>query len=249
MSSLDSESINSENSKGTVPDKLVFDIVLSPFWKRLVAWLIDITLLGVIGILALYFSPNATIPTTLEGFTQGYITQVYQLLILIHIIYFTALEGFTGQTIGKKLLGLVVYEEDGRKVGLASALLRRIGLTVPLLNLIDGLAILFTSKRQRIFDIIASTFVVKTKYESDFARFLKGENIAESLEKKTGRVNVRELEETDRKNMVENLKEKKTQLKKKFEDGEIGEEHYREIKAKYESRIKNLSEDMGKKRE
>lgn len=243
---LNPSNSDSEDSKGTVPDKLVFDIVLAPFWKRLIAWLIDGALVGIIGLTILYFFAG-NIPTTLEGFTQGYLLKVSQLMILLNITYFTAFEGFTGQTIGKKLLGIIVYEEEGKKLGLASALLRRIGLVVPLLNFVDGLAILATSKNQRIFDIIASTLVLKVEYEDESVRFLKGENIAESLEEKTDRMNVRELEERDKENMVEKLKEKKSQLEKKFEDGKIEEDEYREIKAKYQSRIKTLEKRRRKK--
>lgn len=246
---LSSRNSGPENPRGSVPDELVFDTILAPFWKRLVAWVIDAAVLGVIMVMILYFLPGSSIPTTIEGITQGYLMQLSQLLMLANVVYFTALEGFTGQTLGKKLLGIIVYEEEGEKIGFSSALLRRIGLVVPIINFIDALAILLTSKNQRIFDIIASTLVLDIEYENDAVRFLKGENISESLEEKTGRMKPRELGDSDKENMIEKLKEKKEQLEKKFENGEIEEDRYREIKSKYESRIETLEKRFGKKQQ
>ncbi len=236
---------DSKNSKGSVPDDRVFDVILAPFWKRVVAWAIDVILLSMIVVVALYFS-SANIPTSLEGITQEHLTQMSQIMVLINVAYFTTLEGLTGQTFGKKLLGIVVYEEKGKRVGLSTALLRRIGLVIPLFNFIDGLTILFTSKNQRIFDIIASTFVFNADYENEAAGFLKGENISERLEEKTGRMKVRNLGDSGKENMVKKLKDKKSELEEKFEEGEIDEERYREIKGKYESRIKTLEKKLEK---
>jgi uncharacterized RDD family membrane protein YckC len=78
--------------------------------------------------------------------------------------HFTLLEGYLGQTVGKMLLGIKVIREDtGEVPGLGAAAIRT------LLRLIDGLfaylvgfiAVLSSSKRQRLGDMAAHTLVVR----------------------------------------------------------------------------------------
>jgi uncharacterized RDD family membrane protein YckC len=79
------------------------------------------------------------------------------------VIYYTLLEGYLGQTVGKMLVGIkVVQEGSGEVPGLKAATIRT------LFRLVDGLAsyavalvaVLVTPKRQRLGDIAAHTLVV-----------------------------------------------------------------------------------------
>ncbi|MEM7813830.1 MAG: RDD family protein [Candidatus Aenigmatarchaeota archaeon] len=78
------------------------------------------------------------------------------------IAYFVLLEGWCGQTIGKKVVGISVVTERGKPIGYAKALVRRIGLLIPVFSIIDALAILRES-RQRLFDQVAGTIVVRRR--------------------------------------------------------------------------------------
>ena len=78
--------------------------------------------------------------------------------------YFTLMEGYMGQTVGKMLLGIKVVREDNSEVpGLGTAAIRTI------LRLIDGLffylvgfiVVLISGKNQRLGDMVAHTLVVR----------------------------------------------------------------------------------------
>ena len=79
-------------------------------------------------------------------------------------VYFFLLEGlWDGYTVGKKLFGIKVVEEDGAQCSLSSAFVRN------LLEIIDGLfyyligfiAMAASDKRQRLGDRLAGTVVVR----------------------------------------------------------------------------------------
>ena len=83
---------------------------------------------------------------------------------IIYIAYFTIMEGYNGQTIGKMITRIkVVREEDGGKIDMERSFKRNI------LRIIDGLiayligAVLIwrSNKKQRLGDNIAKTLVIK----------------------------------------------------------------------------------------
>jgi hypothetical protein len=79
------------------------------------------------------------------------------------LLYFPIQEGRFGQTLGKRLLRLWVLKEDGLPIGYKEAFLRRLSYYFDILP-VDALFIPFTAKRQRAFDVVAHTVVVR---ESD----------------------------------------------------------------------------------
>jgi uncharacterized RDD family membrane protein YckC len=75
-------------------------------------------------------------------------------------LYYVVPEAIFGRTLGKTLAGICVVREDGSSVGWWPALLRRIpfiGNFFP----IDALFVLFTERRQRAFDKVAGTLVIR----------------------------------------------------------------------------------------
>ena len=82
---------------------------------------------------------------------------------VIWLVYFPYFESTTGQTLGKKLMGIKVVKEDGKKLTMPDAIIRTV------LRIIDGLGayvlglivILVSQKKQRIGDMAARTIVVK----------------------------------------------------------------------------------------
>ncbi len=83
---------------------------------------------------------------------------------LMFTLMFILLEGTFGTTIGKKLVGLRVLDEDGTKIGYKKAVIRNIPKLWPPVITIDALLmiILFRKENQRGFDRIGNTIVVKT---------------------------------------------------------------------------------------
>lgn len=89
----------------------------------------------------------------------------FLLTILVALGYFFALELATGQTLGKKIVGIRVVSDQGRELTAGSVLVRTI------LRVVDGFAFyavgfvaaLISAKNQRVGDMAASTRVVKAR--------------------------------------------------------------------------------------
>jgi uncharacterized RDD family membrane protein YckC len=126
--------------------------------RRILALIVDGFIISIpISLLSMLFGTNGPNGGTVSG-------SLVVISLLITFLYFTLLEGYLGQTVGKMLLGIKVIREDTREVpGLGAATIRT------LLRLIDGLfaylvgfiAVLSSSKRQRLGDMAAHTLVVR----------------------------------------------------------------------------------------
>jgi uncharacterized RDD family membrane protein YckC len=96
-------------------------------------------------------------------FTGMYITMM-ALNFIIWLVYFTYFEGTSGQTLGKRALGIKVTREGGGKMNMGAALVRtilRIIDILPTAYILGFILVLATKKKQRVGDMAASTVVVK----------------------------------------------------------------------------------------
>lgn len=229
----------------TLSEKRVYDIFSASFWERLIAWIIDQILLGgIVAVLTIIFLEESL---TLAEITQNHFEEIIQIVILANLSYFTALEGAFNQTLGKRVLNILVCEENGKKTSFTSALIRRIGLVIPIFSIIDGGIILVTSKNQRIFDIIAGTLVLKKDHLSEGIKFLKGEDITEDLVKK-GTLRKKRSQKGDKdQKTLKGLREMESKIDERFENEKIDEDEYRQLKRKYEKRIAELEENLRKR--
>jgi uncharacterized RDD family membrane protein YckC len=118
------------------------------FWLRVLAYLIDVSLLGIVGIVL--SSALGTVGQAIGG--------------LIFIVYFTGLWGLKGQTIGLMLLGLhVVRDVDGGKISWGNAVLRFVGLFVAFACIYIGVIwVAFDSRKRGWHDKIGGTVVVRS---------------------------------------------------------------------------------------
>ena len=140
------------------------------FWLRLLAFLIDLLVIFIgVGILALaaLFLTNR-VPTHPAGL--DYLLGATVILVVagcalgaagIIVLYFPLLEGRFGQTLGKRLLGLRVLKDNGLPIGYKEAFLRRLSYYFDIFPF-DAVFIPFSEKKQRAFDIIARTIVIKS---------------------------------------------------------------------------------------
>lgn len=78
----------------------------------------------------------------------------------IALFYFPVMEHMFGWTIGKRVFGMRVLKEDGTPIGLGAAFIRRLSYYFDILAL-DAIFVPFTKMRQRAFDRVAGTVVVK----------------------------------------------------------------------------------------
>jgi uncharacterized RDD family membrane protein YckC len=119
------------------------------FWTRFGAALVDVLVLLIPSIILLLI------------FKQG---AAYQALsTLMSLAYFTYFEGGpSGQTIGKKALGIRVYDfREGGSIGYGRGLLRQIGKYISGLAILIGyLWMLWDKEKQTWHDKIAGSVVV-----------------------------------------------------------------------------------------
>lgn len=128
---------------------------------RIAAALLDVALMGILlVVLSLLFgdarSKDGEVSVELKGAAAG----VYFALALL---YYFGLEAATGQTLGKRLLGLRVLRADGTPAGpvpIAIRTLLRIVDFLPFFYLVGFVSVLATgSKEQRLGDLAAGTVV------------------------------------------------------------------------------------------
>lgn len=142
------------------------------FWRRLAAFGIDLVViivmagaLALVGVASVSKVPRN--PVGLDWVVGALLVALAISAALATIgtilLYFPIQEGRFGQTLGKRLLRLWVLKEDGLPIGYKEAFLRRLSYYFDILP-VDALFIPFTAKRQRAFDVVAHTVVVR---ESD----------------------------------------------------------------------------------
>lgn len=104
---------------------------LSSLKKRTAAFLIDFAIISAITI-TIVFVPQA-LSLSLATFLNGGISVVLFTTIGLLWLYSTLLEGFNGQSLGKRALGLKVVRTDGKKMSYDHAAIRNFGKILPLL--------------------------------------------------------------------------------------------------------------------
>ena len=124
------------------------------FWIRVVAYIIDAILLGIVGgiINAILF----------RGSAQG----SSGVGIVLSALYFTWLWStsglWAGQTVGMKLLNLKVVRTDGTVLTLSQAFIRWVGLLISFIVIFIGVIwVAFDANKQGWQDKIAGTYVVR----------------------------------------------------------------------------------------
>jgi uncharacterized RDD family membrane protein YckC len=147
-------------------------MVYAGFLRRTAAFLIDMLVVLLFAGLAavLTVSLSNAVPQHPEGLIENLTGGAIILLLLISanaciamvLAYFPLLEGRFGQTLGKRLLGLRVRSEDGLPATYWQAFLRRLSFYFEIFP-IEALFLLLHPKRQRWFDLLAKTIVVREK--------------------------------------------------------------------------------------
>ena len=84
------------------------------------------------------------------------------ILSLVGYVAYTILAEWTrGQTLGKRMAGLQVVRESGAPIALSQAIVRMLPFLLQI-AWIDALAVLFTERRHRLFELLSKTRVVCT---------------------------------------------------------------------------------------
>lgn len=127
------------------------------FWgERFVAWLIDIVIIGavafVLGLLRLSFTWWSGWPDWIPFFNLNGI---------FLFLYWLLMDGLYGQSFGKMVMRIKITRLDGSQIGMANAALESVGkaFLLPLDCLLGW--ILYPRRRQRIFNYLSQTVVIK----------------------------------------------------------------------------------------
>jgi uncharacterized RDD family membrane protein YckC len=144
------------------PEYVEFNFVLAGLYSRFLAWLIDAVI-----VIAL---SGAIITALSMGFAAfpGFASLLsFVVWFAMDWGYSVALEtAWSGQTIGKKAMGLRTIQESGVRIGFYQAAMRSLARPVdrlPLLYLVGGIAALFSSSQQRLGDMLAGTIVIRER--------------------------------------------------------------------------------------
>ncbi|MCK9565168.1 MAG: RDD family protein [Methanothrix sp.] len=126
------------------------EIVLSSWEDRFWAWLVDFLLMGMLW---------QRILTVLE--IDPFSISGEFLLAAFLFIYWTVLEGYRGQSLGKMLFNIVVTGPLGENISLRDAALEAFGkaFLLPFECFVCWFA--FRESRQRLFNKISNTIVIK----------------------------------------------------------------------------------------
>ncbi len=140
---------------------------LALWWERFVAWLIDVVIIGAIAwmirTLAVGFGGIGTSfnlvqgwPTWMPLFNLG-LSEIFQ------FFYWMIMECTYGRSFGKMIMRLKVTRLDGSSLNMVQSAVQSVGKAFVLL--IDVLLgwVLFSRKRQRIFNYLSGTVVVRSE--------------------------------------------------------------------------------------
>lgn len=154
-------------SVGVNEDNIPVEIRLASWVDRFLAWLVDFIIVSIgLGILFAWIA----FPFWYVHYGNE-MTMVYRnlgpyhyfLSSLIFFAYWTYFESTSGQSIGKRLLNIKSTDLSGKKVEIKSAAIESFGKSFLLpIDVILGW-IFSNEKRQRIFNKISNTIVIKLK--------------------------------------------------------------------------------------
>jgi uncharacterized RDD family membrane protein YckC len=177
---------SSSSGGGEGIEKAPVEITLASWGDRFLAWLVDFILVS-IGLAILFALISIPFWFSYYGNMFSYYGNMERVFrdsgplpyiisslgLLAYWIYF---ESTTGQSIGKRLLKIKTTDLDGRKIDTKSAVIESFGKAF-LLPLDVVLGWIFTNnKRQRIFNRITNTIVIKLKpkeIETESVRYTK----------------------------------------------------------------------------
>ena len=158
-------------------DNVPVEVILASWRDRFVAWLIDFIIVSIgLGVLFALLAIPFWFSTYSNGMASAHNNFEpfhYLLSSLSFFGYWTYFEHTSGQSIGKRLLSIKTTDMSGSRVDAKTAAIESFGKSF-LLPLDVILGWLFTdNKRQRIFNKISKTIVIKLKSKDEQTENIK----------------------------------------------------------------------------
>jgi uncharacterized RDD family membrane protein YckC len=146
-----------------VPEKTIY---LSKWRSRFWAWLVDIILVVLfLNIVRGVLEPVFSLPLIWDFGNKNWGIFTIGFESIFFFAYWTIMEGFRGQSIGKMVMNLRVVNRDGTKITYTTSALESFGkaFLLPLDCLIGWLAM--PGAKLRLFNRISNTIVIKADYK------------------------------------------------------------------------------------
>ncbi len=144
------------------PEYVEFRFTLAGIYSRFLALLLD-TLLILFGT-GMVLTGLQLVMLAFPGFGSALAIVVY---FLVDWGYGIVLEtAWSGQTVGKRVMGLRVIQQSGVRIGFYHAALRNLARPVdklPILYMVGGVTALLSGSHQRLGDMLAGTIVVRER--------------------------------------------------------------------------------------
>ncbi|MCM3743627.1 RDD family protein [Sporosarcina luteola] len=130
------------------------------FWTRFWAYVID--LLVVSSISGIFIKPIFRVLDFKISNPSFLLFSPYKIaLLILFLAYFALMTKFTGQTVGKMILGIKVVTKDDGKLTWGTVLFREvIGRFISKLLTIPYLLVVFMPKKEALHDLFADTYVI-----------------------------------------------------------------------------------------
>lgn len=144
---------------------LVTKNVIAPFWKRVLAYIIDLLVVEIIIVWPFrgFFEKAEISYVNLfrEAIEQNLIWVSFFIMVL-SLAYWVLFEWKLRQTIGKMLLNLYVVSKN--ELRFSQALMRNLTKPFPLALLVDVAYMFFKRENQRLFERFSGTNVIETRW-------------------------------------------------------------------------------------
>lgn len=140
------------------------DTEFGGFWIRVGAYFIDLVVL-IIPVLLISFLFRAVTPAT-DELELAIVDMMDSFLsIIVWWVYFAVMNSSEWQaTLGKRAVGLKVVDENGHRISFGRATGRYFAEIISgIILLIGYMMVGWTKRKQGLHDMIASTYVVKSK--------------------------------------------------------------------------------------
>ena len=143
-------------------------IILAKWKDRFLAWLVDFIIISMIST-SIAFISFQYLDDNFENFISN--DGMYIPTSIMFLSYWIILEYKTGQTIGKKMFNLKIVNNLGGRPSLIGVIISSLGKSFILpIDVILGW-IITNQKRQRIFNKLGNTLIIKIKDSEDNSDF------------------------------------------------------------------------------
>ena len=143
-------------------------IILAKWKDRFLAWLVDFIIISMIST-SIFFISFLYLDYNFENFISN--DGMYIPTSVMFLAYWIILEYKTGQTIGKKMFNLKIVNNLGERPSLIGVIISSFGKSFILpIDIILGW-IITNEKRQRIFNKLGNTLIIKIKDSEDNSDF------------------------------------------------------------------------------